>query len=147
MPILRKKHIRGFSLVEILVVVSIIAILSSLFISQATGNAQKKARDSKRRADLESIRAALEIYRNDCGSYPATLGSSLTGSGTCAGNTYMNTVPSDPGANSYRYTANGTNAYAICARLETLGASQLCSSSPCTGNCGTLACNYSLCNP
>ena len=144
---IRKKNIAGFSLVEILVVISIIAILSALFISQTTGIAQQKARDSKRRADLETIRAALEIYRSDCGSYPASLGTSLVGTGTCSGNTYLNSVPVDPGRNAYRYTPNGTSAYAVCARLE-VGASSLCSSSPCTGNCGTGgACTYSLCNP
>lgn len=59
----------GFTLVELLVVISIIAILSTIGMAVFTG-IQAKARDERRRADLRGIVAALEIYRNQNGRYP-----------------------------------------------------------------------------
>lgn len=57
----------GFTLVELLVVISIIAILSVIGIT-IFSSAQKSARDSKRRADIDSIAKALEIHYGECAS-------------------------------------------------------------------------------
>jgi len=60
---------QGFSLIEILVAISIITVLSviSFFAFSAV---QKKSRDAKRQSDLGLIRSALEQYRADQGFYP-----------------------------------------------------------------------------
>ena len=63
----------GFTLVELLVVISIIAILSvTAFV--ALGGQTGKARDSRRQADLAAIQSALEIHAlNNLSQYPGTL--------------------------------------------------------------------------
>lgn len=64
-----KRMTAGLSLVEMLIVVSIIAILSSvLFISFNEGSAQ--SRDAQRKADLRELQTALELYKNEHGRYP-----------------------------------------------------------------------------
>lgn len=64
---------KGFTLVELLVVISIIAILSVIGVVIFT-NVQKSARDAKRRGDLKAIVNALEIYRTSNGRYPSLAG-------------------------------------------------------------------------
>lgn len=138
---------RGFTLIELLVVITLIGILMAIALVSYQGT-RKTARDGKRKADLEQIRSALEIYRADCGQYTVSLnfGGSLTGSGVCAGNTYMALVPQDPLYSTYQYRyARGTlNSYNLCAYLE--GGSG--SVSGCGGNCyGGIACNYQVTQP
>lgn len=60
---------RGFTLLELLVVVAIIGLLSAIVISSLEGF-RMKARDAKRIADLQSIRKALELYYAAYGTYP-----------------------------------------------------------------------------
>lgn len=67
---------RGFTLVEVMIVVAIVGILATFAqINYVTG--LKKARDGKRKADLEQIRSALEMARSDSpdGVYPDHLDS------------------------------------------------------------------------
>lgn len=66
---LRSNDGGGFTLVELLVVISIIAILSVVGLT-IFSEAQKAARDARRRADIDTISAALELYKTYEGSYP-----------------------------------------------------------------------------
>lgn len=61
---------KAFSLIELLIVIVIIAILSTLII-YSVGNAQAKARDAKRKSDIKAISVALEAYKSQKGRYPA----------------------------------------------------------------------------
>ena len=139
---------RGFTLIELLVVISIIGILMAISLFGLQG-ARESSRDARRKSDLELIRSGLEIYKSDCNIYPASLGSSLVGSGSptsCAiTNTYISSVPVDPlsSARSYRYARISTATYELCASLEQGGSTVTCGGS---SNCG-ITCNYKITNP
>jgi len=133
----RGEAFRGFTLIELLVTLSIIVLLSAISLVALQGSRQS-GRDARRKSDLESIRSALELYKSDCGDYPASLsfGSTLVGDGTpasCrASNVYMAQIPRDPQhpTRTYTYTSTGST-YTLCASLEGLS--------------GT--CNYTVTNP
>lgn len=60
---------KGFTLIEILVATTIIGIILSLSLVSLEGS-KKASRDSQRKANLEQIRSALEMYKADKGYYP-----------------------------------------------------------------------------
>jgi prepilin-type N-terminal cleavage/methylation domain-containing protein len=60
---------KGFTLIEILVSVGIIALLSSVILS-ATNSARKNARDAKRVASIREMQTGLELYYNTYAHYP-----------------------------------------------------------------------------
>ena len=62
---------RGFTLIEIMVVVVILGILGSLIVPNIIGRPDE-ARVTAARADIEAIGNALELYRLDNGDYPST---------------------------------------------------------------------------
>ncbi len=118
-----KKIKKGFTLLEMLVVIGIIAILVGLG-TTSYSTAQKKARDAKRKSDLKAIQNALEQYYSICGyQYPTPLGSNSFTSINCPTPqaTIMPTVPVDPKTTN-PYLCNGcTNtSYQICATTETV---------------------------
>lgn len=65
------KHNRAFTLIEILVVIAVIGVLSSV-VMISTSQSRMKARDAKRVAQLNQIKNALQMYFNDNGYYPVT---------------------------------------------------------------------------
>lgn len=111
----------GFTLIELIVVVTIIAVLTVVGVVSYSGTS-KKARDSRRMADLEKIRIALELYRQGLGStYPANIDSLVT-------KDYMQSIPTDPKSigESYVYTqTNSGYKYTIKATVEDLGATNI----------------------
>lgn len=62
---------KGFTLIEILIVVAIIAILASIVLV-GLGPTQQSGRDARRLSDLHEIQNGLELYYNSCGYYPGT---------------------------------------------------------------------------
>lgn len=62
---------RGFTLIEIMVVMVILGILAGLIIPRIMGRPEE-ARRTKARVQIESIETALKLYRLDSGSYPTT---------------------------------------------------------------------------
>lgn len=89
-----KKDNKAFTLIEVMVVLVIIGILTTITVL-AYNNIMMKSRDSKRVADIKQIQAALETYAVDQGSYPqlVTPGQALTNpAGT---KTYL-VIPSNP---------------------------------------------------
>jgi type II secretion system protein G len=146
---MKRTFLSAFTLVELLVVISIIGILIGLSVFGLQG-ARESSRDARRKGDLELIRSGLEIYKSDCDKYPTTaLSTSLVGSGTplsCAvANTYIQKIPTDPlyPNSSYIYSSDGVT-YRICATLEQ-APSPAMDITGC-GSCVT-ACNYKVTNP
>ncbi len=64
-----KRQNEGFSLVELLVVISIIGVLSAVLMANFMG-ARERARDAQKIQDLYAIKNALRMYYNDNQSYP-----------------------------------------------------------------------------
>jgi general secretion pathway protein G len=69
---------RAFTLIELVVVISILAILSGVLVPRVTSHL-KSTRDARRLADLKSVRAAIEQYRLDRGVYPPANANSTAG--------------------------------------------------------------------
>jgi prepilin-type N-terminal cleavage/methylation domain-containing protein len=59
----------GFTLVELLIVISIIVLLTSVILL-AFGNTRIKARNAKRVADMQQVVKGMELYYTSCNSYP-----------------------------------------------------------------------------
>jgi len=127
MSIYKKINKNGFTIIELIVVVAIIAVLASIVIFNVNGYINK-AKDAKRVGDLKQIQKALELYKMDHGGYPNTGGppnwrSECAAWGSLAPNdvipgitsSYLGSFPSDPSmdkANSqccYLYTSDGTD--------------------------------------
>jgi general secretion pathway protein G len=129
---------KGFTLIEMLVVISIIGILATL-VAANLNSARSRARDAQRKSDIKNIATALRIYYNDNSSYPANdasyqmracdpgTASCVWGSQWNIGTTvYMQTLPGDPLSPSqeYRYTMGSvadpadSDSYILQACLE-----------------------------
>lgn len=105
-----KKIFFGFTLLELLVVISIIGILVAMG-AVAFTTAQKRGRDSKRRGDIQAIQKAYEQYFADNSLYATTC--STMAEGYMPGGT-----PTDPqGSQSYILNCD-SDQYCICAELE-----------------------------
>jgi prepilin-type N-terminal cleavage/methylation domain-containing protein len=116
---------KGFTLFELLVSISIIAILTAMA-TISYGSAQKKARDSKRVQDMLNIQKAEEqIFMlnnaNYLGVAPATGGCNAGGAAwTVNGTVILQSPPEDPKTSyaTYNYSSCGPNSYCFCAHLE-----------------------------
>lgn len=64
-----KNKAKGFTIVELLIVIVVIGILATLVIVTFTG-IQQKARDSKRKTDLNALDSHAEAYYASNGYYP-----------------------------------------------------------------------------
>ncbi len=64
-------HDRGFTLIELMVVIVILGVLAGLIIPRIMGRPEE-ARRMKARIQIESIETALKLYKLDNGYYPTT---------------------------------------------------------------------------
>lgn len=91
---------KAFSLIELLIVITIIGILAVAFLPSITSG-PSRARDTQRIADMSDIALALELYYQDTGSFPSQTGSlnptvATTAADELASYFDNNTVPTDP---------------------------------------------------
>ena len=161
---MRKKRtkVRGFTLVELLIVIGLLAILAGavLAIFNPFGQIQK-SQDAKRKNDLAQIQRALELYYQDNGRYPAsTAAYGITGvAWGGAWGQYMAKVPTDPTATKtyVYYTPAGQNqqTYYLYTNLDrgtndpqACTGGNDCPNVPAPKKCGpNLACNFGLSSP
>ena len=92
----------GFTLIEVLITLTIIAILMS-FVAPYVLNRPDQARDLKLKFDFEAIESALALYKLDNGKYPTQeLGFDHLINGD-NGSKYLSKIPEDPCGSNYVY--------------------------------------------
>lgn len=99
----------GFTLIEILVVMAIIAMLA-VMVAPNLFNQQAGAMRDVARTEISTLEAALDIYRLDVGEYPDTLDGLMeddTDRASWNGPYLRRAVPTDPWGNEYVYEGNG----------------------------------------
>ena len=154
---------KSFTLIEILVVATIIVLLAGAA-AVSYSELNKKSRNAKRKADLEQIRLALELFRDEVGRYPV----SSVFYNFCSDNNpipnhifyakYLRKPPKDPKCPDYTYGYRPTRGdgitdcqnrlnpldYSTWCQDYTLGAFLEGESSTCSAeiNCGIRNCNY-----
>ncbi len=129
MPINKRTY--GFTLVEMMIVLSIIGILTAIVIG-STNLSRGKARDARRIGDMKEIQLALALYYDVNKSYPASLD-------TLVSQKYLPSLPTDPaGGTSYEYLASGST-YCIGVKLEDAIPND---SATCTSSASSSTANY-----
>lgn len=120
---------KGFTIIELIVSIVVIAILAVIMIVSYSG-IQQRSRDSERSSDITQIKIALEKYHAERSSYPDVCSG---GDGTdcpasslsTALNPYLKTIPHDPrnaadSSTDYRYIRGvpSTDSYALLVNYE-----------------------------
>lgn len=139
------KHTRGFTLVELLVVIGIIGVLATISVA-ALSAARARARDIRRVTDIQQIQKGLFLYQMSPSVYPITgpdvtflLGTvgenpfrvlcdtaqGFEQNESGCGATYINPLPSDPSSPKYdyKYASTDGTTYTIFFTLEAGAAS------------------------
>ncbi len=125
---MKKKMINpasAFTLVEVLIVVSIIAIIAGIVMAASIKSTYQKARDSKRKMDLNKMVRVLEDYYAEYGHYPP---GNDPPDGRIAGASWGKSFPPfapnlpkdplSPNQDYYYQTGPNQNFYVIYAKLE-----------------------------
>ncbi len=113
----KTKFLTGFTLVELLITISIIGILSAVVLTSMSG-ARNKAKDGRRISDIKQIQLALELYYDVHTSYPvgdSTVLYTDTGSGKPLASFLK--ISNDPDGDPYFYYGEAQN-YHLGASLQ-----------------------------
>ena len=130
---LKKRNLnsKGFTIVELLIVIVVIGILALLVITTYSG-IQAKARNAKRQTDIQSLQTQLEAFFSQNGFYPSR--TDLNGSGWLSTNmksldqnalvdpsnaTQSKTLLAAPAAKSYSYAVTQSDGSTSCESDDT----------------------------
>lgn len=120
---------KGFTLVELLIVIVIIAVLAAIALPRFMDSGQR-SKESSLKANLVLVRNALELFKNDTGAWPSTLsdltvttapasgkdnaGAAKTISASDYKGPYLRSIPNDPIANAaFTYSVTAPNVGAV----------------------------------
>lgn len=107
----RKRRNRGFTLVELLLVMVILAVLAAVVIPRMVGRGEQ-AKESRAKTDIANIETALGAFEVDTGSFPTNeqgLQALVTNPGVQNWHgPYLQHPPVDPWGNAYVYKNPGT---------------------------------------
>lgn len=127
---------KGFTLIELIVVLAVIALLSSVSIVSLS-QANTKSRDARREVDMKELQRALALYESNRGKYPICSPEiQINGLSDClslaiSGESIANSLPKDPrhgvggglcgdsGSFYYCYISSDGRSYTIRYPLET----------------------------
>jgi general secretion pathway protein G len=100
---------KGFTLIELVVVILILAILAALVVPRVITRSDD-AKRAKAASDISVLRASVQLFKTDVGSYPSSLQDLRTkpseGSDGWRGPYLDKELPTDPWGNEYDYQVN-----------------------------------------
>ena len=104
---------RGFSFLEIIIVVGIIGGLMAFILPQITAN-QNKSRVGQTRITMANIIQNLTMYQSDCQKFPTSLDGLVKPDANCSNWTgpYMKDIPKDAWGTAFSYESDG-NTYTL----------------------------------
>lgn len=126
MSVFGTRRQNGFTMVELLVAMAVIAILATI-VYGTMGGMRERSRDAQRVSDIEQIRLALRLYKDTYGTYPDYDAGITIGTGGAIDNalsSFFGTIPTDPlgsGVSDYVYDSDfncptvGTNVIILYA--------------------------------
>lgn len=171
-PFNRHRHVNGFTLVELLVSIAVIATIIGLALPNFLG-ARTRARDARRKGELNQLKTAVQLYYNDYKIYPPAqnggsgkvnyiAGCGATGDALCpagcsvdfaAGGTgcdvvYMTKFPGEFGSSMFYYQRNSGADFCLKGTLENASDADIATSwTRCSGKCTGLSGNdYAVCS-
>lgn len=135
---MEKRKRRGFTLIEMMIVVLVITVLVSI-VAMQTRRANVRAKEGTLRAGLKSLHDALQMFENEVGGFPATLdelvapdSSTVSGGPDGGGGVrspalyagpYMRQIPLDPWTNTtnWDYTAATGRVHTTSSQTDSSG--------------------------
>ena len=121
---------KGFTLIEMLVVIAIVGLLSSVVVVGLSG-AREKARDARRLADSRGLQNSLEIEYSDASGYPDTTAFTITAKGPQGDDYhYVSPVIDGSDSDSYSYELTACLEKSDQSTSDTDGCGDECSSGP-----------------
>ncbi|MEK7577686.1 MAG: type II secretion system protein [Patescibacteria group bacterium] len=134
------KHNDAFSLIELLVSIAVIATIIGLALPNFLG-ARTRARDVRRKSEVQQFKTALQLYYSDYGAYPADSGGPLYGTikgcgvlgtescpctatidfaagGSGCQTIYMSRLPDEFGTSMFYYQKNSGGDFCLKVPLE-----------------------------
>lgn len=162
----------AFSLVELLVVIAVLATVIGLALPNFLG-ARSRARDARRKSELNEVKLALQLYFNDYKAFPAaqsggvgklnyiagcgaagtllcpsTCSVDFAAGGTGCDTVYMSKFPGELGTSMFYYQVNSGADFCLKGTLENVSDSDIAvSQSRCSTKCAGLSgADFAVCS-